>query len=46
MNVVTNDFHLFMNAKWQTVASQSMRAPAAVDSELSGHLSLSSWDMS
>lgn len=45
MNVVTHDFHLFMNAKWQTAASHSPQASAAVDSELSGHLS-PLWDMS
>lgn len=39
LNVVTRDFH-FMNAKWQTAASQSLKATAAVDSELSGRLSL------
>jgi hypothetical protein len=48
VNVVTHDFQLFTNAKWQTAASQSRKATvsAAVDSELSGRLSLSLWDMS
>jgi hypothetical protein len=34
LNVVTRDFHLFMNAKLQTAASQSLKATAsaAVDS--------------